>query len=258
MMAQPQLIDAFDIVLPIAGAAWGSFVATAILRGHRGGTFLTPSRSQCAGCGRALGSIDLLPIAGYLLRRGRCQACGTRIPALYPLTELGGLFIGLSAALAFEGGALALAMLFGAMLLAIAARDAVDFTIPDWLSLPLLGLGLGTIAWLDRDAFPDHALAALIGGAMLWLVAWMYKRRRGRDGLGFGDVKLFAALGAWLGLEGLAPCLLLAALAALGFVTIRALLTRQRLDGGSMVPFGTWLGIAAWLVYAGPPLLGKL
>jgi len=251
-------IDPLDIVLPIAGAAWGSFVVTAVLRGHRGGTILTPSRSQCAGCGRVLGTIDLLPIAGYLLRRGRCQACGTRIPALYPLTELGGLFIGLSAALAFDGATLVFAVLFGAMLLAIATRDAVDFTIPDWLSLPLLGIGLAAIAWLDRDAFADHALAALVGGVMLWLVAWMYRRRRGRDGLGFGDVKLFAALGAWLGLEGLAPCLLLAALGALGYASIRALITRQRLESTAMVPFGTWLGSAAWLVYVGPLLLGKI
>lgn len=248
------------VSLALAGAAWGSFAATAAQRAAAGGSILHPSRSSCASCGRLLGWVELLPVAGYLLCRGRCQSCGATIPALYPLAELAGLLMALSAVLAFGDAVwrLAAALLFGAVLLAIALRDAADFIIPDLLSLPLLLLGLGATAWLEPAALPDHALAALSGGALLWLVAWLYRRRRGRDGLGLGDVKLFAALGAWLGLEGLAPCLLLAALGALGYVGLQAWFTGRPIDGAAMVPFGTWLGFAGWLVYVAPMLLEKI
>ncbi|MBX3456023.1 prepilin peptidase [Ferrovibrio sp.] len=237
------------VAVPLLGAVMGSFLATAALRGAYGESLLHPP-SHCRGCGRRLNAIDLLPILGYALRRGRCTDCGTPIPALFPLAETAGLLIGLSALWQFAGADLLAALLFGLLLLAIALRDSRDFTIPDILSYGLILSGLGATAWLKPALLPEHALAALLGGGLLALLAWGYKRLRGRDGMGWGDVKLLAGIGAWMGLHSLPMVVLLA---ALGGIAQAVWQSRGKPQATMMIPLGSWLGIAAWLLYVGQP-----
>lgn len=232
----------------------GSFLATAALRGAEGESLLHPP-SHCRNCQRRLNAVDLLPILGYLLRRGRCQGCGAGIPLLFPLAETAGLLIGLSALWRFSDADLLAASAFGLLLLAIALRDSRDFVIPDMLSYGLILSGLAAAVWLHPEtllehALAEHALAALLGGGLLALLAWGYKRLRGRDGLGWGDVKLLAGIGAWMGLQPLPMVILMAALGGIGQALWQA---RGKPDAAMMIPFGSWLGIAAWLVYVGAP-----
>ena len=122
--------------------------------------------------------------------------------------------------------------------------------LPDLLTLPLLLFGLAYTIWYDTAALPLHAVAALLGFLALWLVATLYRRRRGFDGLGLGDAKLFAAGGAWLGPVFMAPVLLAATLLALTAVGILQLSGRQ-LDWQTRLPFGPFLSLAifgAWCV----------
>lgn len=227
-----------------AGAAIGSFAATAALRGSRGLSLVAP-RSHCEGCGRMLGFAELVPALGYAFCRGRCRSCGASIPALYPLAEIGGIVVAAAAFLRFDGWDAVLATGFGWALLAIALRDATDFIIPDRLSLPLLAAGLAVAAMQGPAVLAEQALAAAAGGGAFAALAVLYRVWRGRDGLGWGDVKLIAALGAWLGLAALPQVVLIAALLALVAVVIQ----RRPLQADAEVAFGTWLAVGGWLMH---------
>jgi leader peptidase (prepilin peptidase)/N-methyltransferase len=143
----------------------------------------------------------------------------------------------------------------GWTMLAIAAIDAQRFTIPDVLSLPAIPLGLLASRYaLDASASQpvslDHAIGACLGGASFWLVRETYRRLRGREGLGLGDVKLAAAAGAWVGWMHLPDVILLAAAAALGFAIARAIVRRNSLSGTERIAFGTFLAPSIWIVWA--------
>lgn len=227
-----------------AGAAIGSFAATAALRGSQGLSLIHP-RSHCLGCGRMLGFAELVPALGFILCRGRCRGCGVAIPGLYPLAELAGIVIAAAAFLRFDGWEAVLATGFGWALLAIALRDATDLIIPDLLSLPLLVGGLAVAALKGPAFLGDCALAAAVGGGAFAALALIYRAWRGRDGLGWGDVKLIAALGAWLGLAVLPWLVLIAALLALAAVVVQ----RRPFKADAEVAFGTWLAVAGWLMH---------
>jgi leader peptidase (prepilin peptidase)/N-methyltransferase len=144
-------------------------------------------------------------------------------------------------------------LLLGGALVALAAIDAVTFRLPDLLTLPLLGIGLLGAAFTDGDVPYWHLLSAAAGGLLLFGVGWLYKSMRGRHGLGLGDVKLFAAAGAWLGGEGLPSVLLVACLTAiltLAYVLIR----RGKLRAGTAIPFGPFLALGFWAIWIYGPL----
>lgn len=146
-------------------------------------------------------------------------------------------------------------LLFGWTLAALAAVDLETRRLPDPLTLPLIPLGL-LVAWAqDPAALLWHALAAAVGGAVFYAVGEGYFRLRGRDGLGLGDAKLLAALGAWVGLAGLPGLIFLGALMAMLALVVEALLRGRALSGASAIAFGPYLALAGWLSWLYGPLL---
>jgi leader peptidase (prepilin peptidase) / N-methyltransferase len=139
-------------------------------------------RSSCDGCGQALRALDLVPLATWLVRRGRC-ACGqVALGVFYPGIELAALAVALSAVVVTSGWLLWASLALGWTLLALAAIDLRHFVLPDLLTLPLIPAGLA-VAWLgDPAGLPDHAIGAAAGFAAFALTGWLYQRLRGRAG----------------------------------------------------------------------------
>ena len=245
------------IVLGGAGLLAGSFLGLVSLRLPRGEGFV-PGRSRCRSCDRPLGAWRLIPLLSYAVARGRCAGCGAPIPVRYPAMELAGATIGVGAALTQPSFAAALlTALLGWQLLLIAVVDGEHFWLPDQLTLPLLGTGLLAALALDRLGVVDSLIGAALGFGGLWLLARLYRRVRGREGLGGGDPFLLAAGGAWTGWIGLPGVLLWAALAGLSVTAARAL-TGTRVSGSDRLPFGVFLAIGIGLVWLlGPPGLAR-
>lgn len=227
----------------VPGAIVGSFLATLCLRWPEGRSVVR-GRSTCDGCGKPLRARDLVPLVSGPIGRGRARCCGHAIDPLHGQVEwtaalIGGLSL---AAGGLEAGA-ALALL-GWLLLPLAVLDARHFWLPDRLVL-LLGLaGLTLGGLLSGETLLTRLSTGLVAGATLLLVALAYKRLRGREGLGSGDPKLFAAIGLWLG-----PQLTIATLLAASLIGLGEALFRQRARDEAQ-PFGTWLCAGAWLVTA--------
>ena len=209
---------------------------------------LVRSRSRCAHCAAVLGAGDLVPLASWLASRGRCRHCGAWLGWFYPGVELAALAVA-AVSVSFDRGVDAwIDALLGWWLLALAWIDWRRGVLPDVLTLPLIALGLAAAWGLAPDEVKDRAVGAAAGYLVLWLVAWVYRRLRGREGLGLGDAKLLAAAGAWVGASGLPSVLAGAAMGALAAAGIMHLAGR-RLDRYSALPFGPFLAGAAWLVW---------
>jgi len=232
----------------------GSFLGVVVRRLPRGEGWLL-TRSRCDFCRRALGSADLVPVASFLLRRGRCRACGARIDPFHLRIELAALAVALWA-FSRDGADPVLLWLdcaLGWSLLALAWIDWECMRLPDALTLPLLLAGLGAAVALDPGGLAAHALGAIAGYGGLRAVASLYRQVRRRDGVGEGDAKLLAAGGAWLGWQALPDLLLIAAL--LGLCLAGAQWARGGDVGGERpIPFGPPLALAMWLLwlYGGP------
>ena len=222
----------------VLGLVVGSFLATVVVRWPAGRSI--GGRSQCDGCGRRLGMADLMPLVSWAAARGRCRACGAAIDPTHPAIELAAAAAGGLAFWAVPGPDGLRLALFAWMLIPIVALDGAHFWIPDRLSLPLVALGLA-FGW---GPVADRLWGMAAGGGLFLLLAIGYRRLRGREGLGLGDVKLMAALGAWLG-WALLPVVLLAA-SVIGIVM--ALLDGRRRATVHYVPLGTCLGLSALLV----------
>lgn len=202
--------------------------------------------SHCPHCQTPLRWHDNLPLVGYLKRRGRCAHCQQPISRQYPLVELAGGLLGLSVWWWQGTSLIALAMLAACLtLLALALIDARTQLLPDVLTLPLLWAGL-----LFQLCFQPWQLSAAVIGAMvgylsLWSLYWVFRWLTGKEGLGYGDFKLFAALGAWLGWQVLPLLLLLAA--ATGIVIGGLWQWRHPDRRGQLMPFGPYLAGAGML-----------
>lgn len=234
----------------------GSFLATAAFRLPRGRS-VALGRSRCPACGTALGPVDLLPILGWVLRRGHCNSCRAPIDPAYPATELLALGVAAWAALAgLPGWQPVVACLLGWTLLTLAAIDLRHYLLPDMLTLPLVPAGLLVAAMVPAwpVALRDAAIGAVAGFVVIWGVGWLYRRLRGRHGIGLGDAKLLAAAGAWVGWQGLASVVLIAALAGIAVALGMALRRGQRLDPAARLPFGVFLALGTWLVVLYGPI----
>ncbi len=244
----------FAVLVLLLGPVLASFFATLADRLPRG--LAITGFSRCARCGRRLGPGSLIPILSYLLARGRCRACGTAIPTWLFAFELAGLALALQVVLAVGAGWLAIAsLLFGQCLLTIAVIDARHYFVPDCLSLPLVAAGLLVAALEPRLDLVAHLVGAATGFLFMQSVAWTYRRLRGRDGLGGGDAKLFAAAGAWVAWQGLPLVLLIASAGGLLAVLMLAV-SGRRLGLGDALPFAPFLALGAWLVWLyAPPLV---
>lgn len=139
-------------------------------------------------------------------------------------------------------------ILLAVILAALAIVDIRTGRLPDVLTLPLLALGIGVTAVLQPEQLGPHCIAAALGYASLWLVAVLYRRHRGHDGLGLGDAKLLAAAGAWLGPLALAPLVLLASLSALATIAVMRMAGRP-VSLQSSLPFGPFLGAGFLLLW---------
>jgi leader peptidase (prepilin peptidase) / N-methyltransferase len=221
-------------------------------------------RSACPRCQAPITALQNIPLLSFLLLRGRCASCGAPIGARYPMVEaLTGV---LSAFVAWRFGfawpALA-AMVLTWFLIALTFIDIDHQLLPDSLTLPLLWLGLFLSLWstqADVAAVPVDTRSSLIGAmagyVSLWSVYHLFRLLTGKDGMGYGDFKLFAALGAWLGWQMLLPTILIAAL--VGAVVGLTLIVLRRQDRSAPIPFGPFLASAGWLMLMfGRPLVGS-
>lgn len=241
----------WPILLGTLGAVFGSFIATVAIRWPEGRSAMQ-GRSGCDGCGEPLRPIELVPILSYLVQRGRCRTCGAQIAIGHPVTEIAGLAIGVSAGLVAPGIAGAAGAVFGWLLLALAAIDLAAFWLPNRLVLALAIGGVASGAAGVPPPLVDRAIGGVAGFGVLWLVALVYRRVRGRIGLGGGDSKLFGAIGLWLGWQALPSVLLAACVLGIG-----AALILRRTRASDRLPLGTLLAIAAygwWLVAASAAL----
>ena len=241
--------------LAMLGAIVGSFAAALASRWPAGRTVVR-GRSACDACGRTLGARELVPLLSALVQRGRCRGCRAKIDPLHWRIELAAAAIGAASGWVAPGAEGVAGAAFGWLLLTLAALDVVAFWLPDRLT-GLLAVGgvLGGLAGID-PSIGDRAIGGAGGFALLWGVAWTYRRLRGCEGMGGGDPKLFGAIGLWLGWRMLPAVLLTASLAGLGVVLARAL-TGRRVALGDALPLGALLAIAAypawWLMVASAP-----
>lgn len=221
----------------------GSFVATLVIRWPAGRS-IADGRSRCDACDAKLRAHELVPILSYLALR-RCRRCAAPIDPRHFVIEAAAALIGAASLAAAPGAAGMAGALFGWLLLASAALDAEHYWLPDALTLPLAGLGLAAGALGVPPAPLDRLLATCTGYLAFRLIGFGYARLRGRRGLGGGDAKLFAAIGATLGLRALPAVLFVAALAGLATVGLRRLRGREvsRFD---RLPLGLFLAAAAW------------
>lgn len=241
--------------LALIGLCIGSFVGSTAWRWPLRAADLA-DRSRCPACGVSLRAPELVPVLSWLVRRGRCAACREPIPVAYPVIELLAAGIGAAAALGGDPTAAVLIALVGWWLLLIAAIDLGTQLLPHGLTLPLAAAGLlGGGLTGDADLVMRVAGCAA-GGLGLWLVAWAYQRLRGRQGLGTGDPALFAATGAWLGLEQLPAVLLIATTAALALALAEALRTGRPLTATRRMAFAPYLAGAFWVLLVAPWLMG--
>ena len=199
-------------------------------------------RSRCPGCGHLIAWYENIPVLSYLFLRGRCSVCSSKIGWRYPVVELltGALFFfcvgrwGLGATgLAWCG--------FSAALLALALIDWDTTLLPDDITLPLLwaGLVVSALGWNPAVLLSQAVWGAVAGYLSLWLVYWAFKLVTGKEGMGYGDFKLFAALGAWMGWSALVPMILMASV--IGAVVGLAMKFSSGLREGGYVPFGPFL-----------------
>ena len=206
-------------------------------------------RSHCEACGHPLGLADLIPLASYLSSHGRCRHCGAGIAPLYLGIEIGAVIVAIWAATISTGWVLWASCGLGWCLLTLAIIDCRDGLLPDALTLALLPIGLAVAALEFPGAILPRAIGAAAGFLSFAAIRWGYRRWRGRDGLGFGDVKLLAAAGAWVSWEGLPSVVLIGALFGLGMALFgrfsgRPLALDERLAFGPGLCLGTWL---VWL-----------
>lgn len=203
-------------------------------------------RSACPHCGHQILWYENIPVLSFLFLKAKCSSCGAAISWRYPLIEAttAVLFAWCVSRWGVTFTAAAWAV-FGAMLLAMAAIDWDTTLLPDDLTLPLVWLGLcvAAVGWTGLPLH-DAVWGAVAGYLSLWSVYWLFKLTTGKEGMGYGDFKLFAALGAWLGWEALPAVILMAAI--IGSVVGVGLKFASRLREGVYVPFGPFLALGGF------------
>jgi leader peptidase (prepilin peptidase) / N-methyltransferase len=210
-------------------------------------------RSRCPSCGHQITALQNIPVISYLLLRGRCASCQTSIPVRYPVVELMTAVLAALAGWRFGFGVeAAAAVLLTFALITISVIDIDHQIIPDSISLPLvwIGLGLSLMHPVDSaDVLFIHSQTAIVGAIAgylsLWSVYHLFRLLTGKEGMGYGDFKLLAALGAWLGWQMLPLIILLSAV--VGACVGIALIVIRRHDRNVPIPFGPYLAAAGWI-----------
>jgi leader peptidase (prepilin peptidase)/N-methyltransferase len=276
-LATPGLfINAFTFVL---GLLVGSFLNVCISRLPKEepeARSIVKPRSHCPKCKAPIAWYDNIPLLSYLLLGGKCRACKAKISAVYPAVELLTGMLFLACLLVFGESLAALKWaVFCSLLVVLVFTDILDRILPDPVNFFGLGVGLlfaclveladGTAEWLARKLFAypppvpvlsffDSIFGAVLGGGLLWLVGEVYLKWRGREGMGFGDVKMMAMVGAFLGPQRTFLTILAGSL--LGSILGMLFIFFRRKGSDYELPFGTFLGVAALLViFFGSPIL---
>ncbi|MCU5781851.1 leaderpeptidase and N-methyltransferase [Alcanivorax balearicus MACL04] len=208
---------------------------------------LVVPRSRCPHCDHAIRWHENIPVISWLLLKGRCSACGQGISARYPLIELLSALIAAVCAWQFGYGSWLVFILFASFtLLALAAIDLDTTLLPDAMTFPLLWAGLlAALLGISPVSLPDAVVGAMAGYLSLWSLYWVFKLVTGKEGMGYGDFKLLAALGAWLGWQYLPLVILLSSVVGLVFAI--GMMANGGLKKGQGIPFGPYLAIAGWI-----------
>ncbi len=209
--------------------------------------------SRCANCGHKIRAWENMPILSYLLQKGRCRSCGVSFSARYLWVEaLTAVASGVVAWRFSQLLPMTFALVFTWMLIALIFIDAETCLLPDRLTLPLMWLGIfaawyGSVMQFDTAglfiSLSESVLGAMVGYLSLWSVYWIFKIITGREGMGYGDFKLLAALSAWQGVVMLPIILLLSSICGIIYFMI------NRIGFGKPAPFGPYLAIAGWITF---------
>jgi leader peptidase (prepilin peptidase)/N-methyltransferase len=214
-------------------------------------------RSRCPSCAKQIGALENIPLVSFALLRGRCANCKAPIGLKYPLVEA---LAGIGAAYAAWRFGFSLAALGAALFtwatIALAFIDQETGLLPDDLTLPLIWAGLLVNLGNAFVPLPQSLIGAVAGYLSLWLVYWAFKLLTGKEGMGYGDFKMNAAVGAFLGWKVLPLVILLSSVVGLAFGALQMLAARGRWDGGFRFHFGPYLAIAGIVaLYWGEPIL---
>lgn len=201
-------------------------------------------RSTCPHCQHAIRWYENIPVLSYLVLRGRCSACQAPIGLRYPLVELSSALLFAYCGYRFGLGTPALLWAgYCAALLTLTLIDWDTTLLPDDITLPLLWVGLvAAVLHLTPTSVPSAVIGAVAGYLSLWSVYWVFKLVTGKEGMGYGDFKLFAALGAWFGWTALIPMILMASV--IGAIVGLGLKLSSGLREGGAMPFGPFLALA--------------
>lgn len=203
-------------------------------------------RSRCPDCGHLIGALENIPLLSYALQRGHCRGCGAHISIRYPIVELltGILCV---AVIARYGVTLAGAgaLVLTVALVALAFIDLDTMYLPDSITLPVLWLGLALNLFATYTPLESAVVGAMLGYLVLWSIYWLFKIVTGKEGMGYGDFKLMAAMGAWMGWQTLPAVVLLSSVVG-AVVGISMILVRGH-DRQIPIPFGPYIAAAGWL-----------
>ena len=206
--------------------------------------------SHCPSCQHKIGALENIPLLSFVLQAGKCKGCGTKISVRYPLVEL---LTGLGTAYCmFHFGftvAAGWAIFLTFALIALSGIDIDTQLLPDDITLPFLWLGL-LVNYFDVFVTLEHAvIGAAAGYLSLWMIFWMFRLATGKEGMGYGDFKLLALLGAWLGWQALPIIIIMSSV--VGAVLGGLILFMSKKDKSQPFPFGPYLAMAGWLHLVG-------
>lgn len=235
------------VFVALFGAVIGSFLNVCIYRIPRGESVAWPG-SHCPACGHEIPAYDNIPIVSYLMLRGRCRACGIRISPQYPLVEAVNAigYVLLFYFFGFGPATFVYALLLSALLV-ITGTDLSHQIIPDAITLPGLALGLLS-AWLILPLnMIDALLGMLVGGGLLWFLAWISPYVFGKEGMGGGDIKLMAMVGAFLGWKPVLLAIMVGAfsgsIVGVGLISTGLMRRDQYLPFGPFLAFGSLVAL---------------
>ncbi|KRE69202.1 prepilin peptidase [Paenibacillus sp. Soil750] len=242
----------YTIQLFIVGALFGSFFNVVGLRVPKGISVVAP-RSSCGGCGRQLNAIDLIPILGWFIRRGKCHTCGSPISPVYIVGELAGGILFASLPFVVSVNELWIAYPLVSVLLILTVSDLAYMLLPNKIIYPAMLLFTGLRLFIHPLPIWHYALGFVIGGGTLLAVSlaatWM-----GKPAMGFGDIRLMALVGLVMGIKLVLLCIFLSAL--LGSVIGVALIASGKLDRRSPIPYGPFIAVAGFICFCfGDPLM---
>jgi leader peptidase (prepilin peptidase) / N-methyltransferase len=228
-------------LVAIFGVAVGSFLNVCIHRLPLRQSLAFPP-SHCPTCHAPVKPYDNIPIVSYLVLKGRCRACGAAISLQYPIIELATGAVFLAAFLLFDSPVLYQRLLFACAMIVLFVIDLEHRILPDVITLPGIALGF-VFSFFMAPGWRDSLIGLIAGGGSLWLMGEAYFRLRGEEGMGFGDVKMLAMIGAFLGWQSMLLTLILGSL--LGSLIGLGLIASKRGDMKYALPFGTFLAVGA-------------